>query len=443
MIFFSFIAFGLVLVAFIVFAVVLSFRERERNAAVKLLFTGLGILLLHAIPILFPFDGADWFMTVVLCVYIFLALLLLLPIKYKNEISQQPVSRFDERDTMFSRNELKPETELYEQYYTNRPSKKMEDDKWRKLPGLLSDKSLFFDKKYFAIADANFHTISSLYQFIEGDKATDKTDIDSREMTHFIKQWIDKLGVHSSGVALLNEYHYYSHKGRKAKYGKKIEQKHKYAIAFTLEMDFEMTASAPTGAIVAESSQQYLRAGNVAVQLAAFIRGLGYDAKAHIDGNYDVICPLIARDAGLGEIGRMGLLMTPKFGPRVRIGVVTTDMPLVANIYKPDYSIINFCNICKKCADTCPSKAISKTERKGAEGAKRWTINHEACFTYWCKAGTDCGRCMAVCPYSHPDNLLHNIVRTGIRNFPMFGRIAYLLDDILYGRKPKPKPLPF
>ncbi len=76
-----------------------------------------------------------------------------------------------------------------------------------------------------------------------------------------------------------------------------------------------------------ESAHQYVEAARTAIQLAAFIRNLGYDARAHIDGNYQVIAPLVARDAGLGEIGRMSLLITPKHGPRVRLAVVTTNMP--------------------------------------------------------------------------------------------------------------------
>ena len=74
-----------------------------------------------------------------------------------------------------------------------------------------------------------------------------------------------------------------------------------------------------------ESSEQYLRSGVLALKLAAYIREMGYEATAHIDGNYEVICPLVAVDAGLGVIGRMGLLMTPDLGPRVRISVVTTN----------------------------------------------------------------------------------------------------------------------
>ncbi len=166
------------------------------------------------------------------------------------------------------------------------------------------------------------------------------------------------------------------------------------------------------------------------------------NARAHIDGNYEVVCPLVARDAGLGEIGRMGLLMTPKLGPRVRIGVVTTNLPL--NIDNPlnDYSMIDFCIKCKKCADSCPSQAISFDNMQEVDGVKRWQINQETCFSLWCSLGTDCGRCMSVCPFSHPDNLMHNLVRAGIKNSSLFRTLALKLDDTIYGRKPPSAKLP-
>ncbi|HRW63323.1 MAG TPA: 4Fe-4S dicluster domain-containing protein, partial [Bacteroidales bacterium] len=166
-----------------------------------------------------------------------------------------------------------------------------------------------------------------------------------------------------------------------------------------------------------------------------------YSAKAHIDGNYELICPLVARDAGLGEIGRMGLLMTPKLGPRVRIAVVTTELPLIMDNQKDNSHIIDFCEICKKCADICPSASIPDGTRENIDGALRWKINHEKCFTYWCTVGTDCGKCMTVCPFSHPDNFLHNIIRWGIYNSYIFRRFALFMDDLFYGRKPKTKPI--
>ena len=157
-----------------------------------------------------------------------------------------------------------------------------------------------------------------------------------------------------------------------------------------------MLDTAPHAPTAMESAQQYVNAGVIAVQLAEFMHGLGYPARAHIDGNYRVICPLVARDAGLGEIGRMGLLITPELGPRVRLAVVTTDLPLLADERKYDKSVLDFCSRCKKCADNCPAKAIPIEERSVIAGAERWQINSEACFTYWCTVGTDCGRCMRV-----------------------------------------------
>ena len=192
-----------------------------------------------------------------------------------------------------------------------------------------------------------------------------------------------------------------------------------------------------------ESALQYVRAGVMAVQIANLIRRLGHQARAHVDGNYRVICPLVARDAGLGEIGRMGLLMTPRLGPRVRIAVVTTDLPLAVDLPVRDLTTIDFCLSCLKCADSCPSKALSfHAPEEDEDGVLRWRIDAEACFTLWAKLGTDCARCMAVCPYSHPDNLLHAPVRWGIRNNALFRRVAIHMDDWVYGRRPPPKELP-
>jgi epoxyqueuosine reductase QueG len=133
--------------------------------------------------------------------------------------------------------------------------------------------------------------------------------------------------------------------------------------------------------------------------------------------------------------------MTPELGPRVRIAVVTTELPLVTDEPKRDPTVIDFCQRCSKCADACPSGAIPLGDRAMIDGVRRWRIDSEACYTLWCKLGTDCGRCMAVCPYSHPDNLLHNLVRRGVRHSPLLRRLAIRADDFFYGQRPPPAPL--
>ena len=197
-----------------------------------------------------------------------------------------------------------------------------------------------------------------------------------------------------------------------------------------------MVVSGPHPPVTMESARQYVESARVAVQLAAAIREFGYTARAHIDGNYRVIAPLVARDAGLGEIGRMGLLMTPRQGPRVRVGLVTTTLPLIPDAYQPQEGTLDFCRICEKCALNCPSQSIPYGEREIDNGVLRWKINPETCYHYWTVIGTDCGRCLAVCPFSHPDNWAHNLVRWGIRRSGTFRRAALFLDDFFYGRKP-------
>lgn len=424
------------------YAIVVSYFENERIAAFKLLIFNLLLSTIFLAVIFIPFAYSEAIQLFILCTSGIFSLVVFFPLPYASEAAQQPDSRFDERDVMFSRFKLTPDSETFNTYYSDKPDKLVSDNKTRKEAGLLSSDAKYFHPYLFSAAKANFFAVDSLAPSISGSVAEKQQHTSPEDISKYILNWTKELGAHSVGITSLHEKHYYTHKGRGEKYGKKITSKHKYAIAFTVEMDVDNVAAAPAASIVYESSKQYLQAGNLAVQIAAFIRNLGYDAQAHIDGNYEVICPLVARDAGLGEIGRMGLLMDEKLGPRCRIGVITTDLPLICNDYTPNISIIRFCEMCKKCASTCPGKAITKENRKGNEGAKRWTIDHEACFHFWCIAGTDCGRCMAVCPYSHHNNFLHNFIRWGIGNSSIFARVALLLDNLLYGEKPSPKKLP-
>ncbi len=359
--------------------------------------------------------------------------------KSKEEI---PKERIDERNTMFSRNELQPGTDRFESYYREFPGHREKDDVFRKQAGLLSKKSAFYHPLTFAMADAGFYTVEAFHPLVSGVPSDSSVSVDRDKLNSFIRHWLHKRDVVSVGIAEMKQYHWYCTGGRGDRYGKNILSDHPLGIAFTVEMDDEMVNCAPYSPIVMESAQQYLNAGTIAVQLAAFLRNLGYEARAHIDGNYEVVCPLVARDAGLGEIGRMGLLMTPGLGPRVRVAVVTTNAPLKPNGRKYDSSVEDFCNKCLKCADTCPSSAIAFEGKKVIGSIKRWQINSEKCFTYWCSTGTDCGRCISVCPYSHPDNLFHNTIRFFIRNFPNFRKPAVKLDDFFYGRKPKSRKSP-
>lgn len=423
--------------AFLLLFVLYAFNEKEGKAARR------GILVLTIFILMF------WFFSFLPepLFPLFMVLLVVLSAivlpKYRNPKIQfsAPVRRFDERDVMFSRNTLKEGTPKFEAYYKRRPQHKAADDAFRAAPGLMSKGALQYNEMLFNAAHASFETVDLLQKLVENDALVSKSELNPDQIASFLKKWTLKLGAVDVGFTVLNPQHVYTHVGRGEAYGKEVDLEHNYALAFTVEMNAESLSYNPKGPVVMESAQQYLNAGQIAIQVAQFLRRMGYQARAHIDANYRLICPVVAMDAGLGVIGRMGLLMTPKQGPRVRIGVVSTNLPLPQSKKNYDSSALHFCNRCKKCAINCPSQAVPSHSLPRYNNAERWVVNHEKCFTYWCKVGTDCGRCVAVCPYSHANNIVHNLSRWLIKRNPFNRWVALILDDFFYGSKPRSKAL--
>ena len=362
-----------------------------------------------------------------------------LPIGTEMRGNGRPERRVDEREIMFARARLEPGSPGFEAYYAMHPEHREGDDRTRALPGLLSLESRKAEPRAFAAADAWFEITDRMRDEVDGPVATEPTQVPAAEATARVKAAARELGAVEVGITALREYHLYSHVGRgTGAWGEPITRDHDWAIAFTVEMDHRVMQTAPEAPVVAESARQYVAAARIAVPLAAELRALGYPARAHIDGNYRVIAPLVALDAGLGEIGRMGLLMTPRLGPRVRLGVVTTSLPLLSDPAGDDSAVLDFCAVCRKCAENCPSNSIPFGDREEIGGGLRWQIDSDSCFRYWNLIGTDCGRCMAVCPFSHPDNAAHNLVRWAAQRSGAARQAALWADDLFYGREPAP-----
>jgi reductive dehalogenase len=168
------------------------------------------------------------------------------------------------------------------------------------------------------------------------------------------------------------------------------------------------------------------------------VSSLGSPAEAHHLAHYDGLMVPLAVDAGLGELSRMGYLLSKEFGPRIRLGAVTTNLPLKPD--KPlDIGVKDFCNVCKKCAVCCPSGSIPMDDPVEINGTLRWKLNAETCFEYWGKVGTDCNVCMRVCPWSHARTLPHKLIVEMVSRNKAARRLFNYMDDMFYGRKPKPK----
>jgi epoxyqueuosine reductase len=170
------------------------------------------------------------------------------------------------------------------------------------------------------------------------------------------------------------------------------------------EMDHDTIKTVPSALSGAATGQGYSKDIIAVLSLTQYIRNLGYRAVASL--NDTALSIPLAIQAGLGECGRHGLLITPEFGPRVRIAKIFTDLPL-----HPDepihFGVEEFCGVCRRCSTACPPRAIPDGEPNAESysvsnltGVKKWTINAEKCFKFWANQGTDCSICIRICPYN-------------------------------------------
>jgi len=422
--------------------VLTSVQEQNWMAARRGSVVFILILICYTLLLVFEFPGKIWIMATLLITGSLLVLGILLPINksYPLQIVKKQ-SRIDERDALFHRfYRIKPGTPEFEAYYQQHPEKIKTDQKIRKKPALCSPGS----KTYHPLVSPFQIAMFSIFEDISGDIDWSPAPVEeqpiaatSDEFTKRIKGFAKYLGADLVGTTRLNSAYIYSHIGRSAgEWGAPIELNHTYAIAIGVEMSADMVRSAPESPTLTETAYRYLEAGKIAMILARYINLLGYEARAHVDGNYRVLCPPIAVDAGLGELGRLGLLITPQFGPRLRLSVVTTNLPLLQD--QPiTFGVQHFCSFCKKCADYCPSGAVDNGEKSVYAGVEKWQSHQEKCYRYWRTQGTDCAVCMKVCPYSYPDSWLHNFIRWIVQRNNFARRLAYFGDAFFYNNPTK------
>lgn len=214
----------------------------------------------------------------------------------------------------------------------------------------------------------------------------------------------------------------------------------KYAIALAFEMDYAYYKYSPTHIAGAATGLAYSQMAFTAGLLSQFIRNMGYKALPMC--NDTALSIPTAIDAGLGELGRNGILITPEFGPRVRLAKVLTDLPLISD--KPmEFGVWDFCRKCEKCAIYCPGRAImygEPTEEinniSNNKGLLRWPVHAEKCLNFWRQNGAGCGTCIRVCPFNKSRAVLHTMIRWGVKNTPWLNPFFIKMDDLFgYGRR--------
>jgi ferredoxin len=168
-----------------------------------------------------------------------------------------------------------------------------------------------------------------------------------------------------------------------------------HAICLALEQDFTDTQTLPSLEAEAAHGDAHQRQGELARQLLAFIGSLGY--RCQVWGPTWHAGPMIPLfvEAGLGQLGINGQLLSPHFGSRARLQVITTDARVTYD--KPvDYGIHKFCDLCQVCSLRCPGRAITP-EKVWFRGVEKNKLIFKRCRPVMTRY-SGCGICVKVCP---------------------------------------------
>jgi reductive dehalogenase len=352
------------------------------------------------------------------------------------------ITRMDERDIVFARQDLfryfgKDSTQ-FKGYYAEHPQYLSYDERISKAKPLGGIN--YVDAPMFR---SQFQFIDRIgtEEFVDGSPSNRKISISPDRAADKIRALGKLLGADLVRTGPLDQRWTYSYMG--CTIGNKDGYKswgtvidlthHKNAVALGFKMNLDLLASAPHFPTLLATTEAYAESAWTAVRLAEYIRMLGFSARAHHFSNYQVLAVPVAVDCGMGELSRAGYLLTREYGLAVRLSIVTTDLPLAYDT-PVDHAIQSFCEQCRLCADQCPSGAIPKEKKTMYNGVKKWKLDEERCYAYWHVNGTDCGICMAVCPWTKPQTPFHRTVAKLASIKGLHQRWMAAADQLVYGK---------
>jgi reductive dehalogenase len=274
----------------------------------------------------------------------------------------------------------------------------------------------------------------------------EKTELEPLIFSRAVKQFAYDLGSEAVGITKLNRNFVYLMEGKDP-----LPEEYTHVIIVAFRHPHWRIRHSPSYTSDLGSWVAYHVTSFIAVEIADWIRELGYPAKANsMLTGYDIMMPPHEVQAGLGEQCRIGVNLHPVLGPAYKVGAVLTNLPLLVD--RPiEFGLESFCEKCQKCARECPPNAIPKGKRKKIEtrGVIKWQVDAFRCQTYWTldnrykypHAHDACARCIYVCPWTkhNAEKWSHRIVVAMVSNFPWLQRFAIRMDDVAgYGKKTKP-----
>ena len=317
-------------------------------------------------------------------------------------VDEDQYERFDERNTIFARSQWDTTCSCYD----HRIDEKVEDIIAQNIPGYSR-----YDAALYLASWTLYNTYEGAFSWKKlsstgGSPNTYlstpcKTDPDI--LTARVKRAAQFYGASLVGITHIDPRWIYSHNRQGMPVT--IPDHFLSAVVMAVEMNPVALATSPTLLGAAATGMGYSKMAFLISCMGEFIRNLGYNAIQM--GNDTALSIPLAIDAGMGELGRNGLLITPQFGSRIRICKIFTDIPLTEDHYT-DYGIRKTCIQCTKCAEACEVDAISCEDTPTFDpvcpsnnpGVLKWPINAEKCYEFWCDNGGDCSTCITACPFT-------------------------------------------
>lgn len=263
----------------------------------------------------------------------------------------------------------------------------------------------------------------------------------STEATRYVKKAARFLGADLVGITAYDErwtYASFYDMDKNDNIPPDLPFTPKSVIVLAFEMDYEGMSTGPAGPCDAATGLAYSRMAFTGSMLRKFLTGCGY--KTFASGNDVALSIPYAVAAGLGEPARNGILVTSEYGPRVRLAKVFTELELDTD--KPvTFGVRHFCENCMRCADACPSNAISHDKKPSFKvinecnnpGVEKWSIDAKKCLVTWGKLSSDCSSCIISCPYNKPDFWHHRLVDKLNKVMPESVHAFMREMDILFG----------
>ena len=310
-------------------------------------------------------------------------------------------SRFDQRDNVFGRIKSDEEAPFYHQGL------------YDQVEGLL-DKKEGYSSFQLARALGGWSVYDYYSGAFEAKRPEESNNImdkpvlepptaDPKVMTEELKRSAHSYGADSVGITEIDSRWIYS----ADRDGNSLEHllNYNYAVVMVVPMNPEKIRESPKFPAAAASAVSYSKMAFLVSCLSEYIKRLGFEAIPM--GNDRALSIPLAIEAGLGQLGRNGLLITPEFGSSVKICKVFTNMNLVAD--RPsDPALLESCRNCKLCSEACEVDAVSDETQPVSEtvcpannrGIIRWPVDHYRCYEFWVENGSDCSSCISACPHT-------------------------------------------